>query len=214
MCLDNIVADNFSATWWHMKCKIDDCCKDAMYLGIGVCQMHYFRMMRTGSYDLKKRVYEMKPRKKVVQSAGYILIYDPDHKLAQKNGYVYEHRKVMYEIYGENTKDCELCGKKTSWDLYTTHIDHINHDKSDNSPDNLRFLCNACNSQRDVNVHDRGGITLININGEVKTAGKWGKHPLSNHTGASIYRRYKNGMDPYECVFGKNITHPKRKDVI
>lgn len=35
-----------------MKCKIDGCNREAMYKADCVCQMHYFRFMRNGTYDL------------------------------------------------------------------------------------------------------------------------------------------------------------------
>lgn len=189
-----------------MKCKIDGCDRDAMYQKDQVCQKHYFRFMRFGTYDLT-----MKPRRlRRVHSAGYVCLFLPDHPLANSTGEVYEHRKVMHDKYGNDLPDCELCGKETSWHPYTTHIDHINRDKSDNRECNLRVLCNNCNSQRDVNVLDKPGVVGIEIDGVTKTAWDWAKVEGANHGGASIRRRYLSGMSGKESVFGKNRTHPKK----
>lgn len=190
-----------------MKCKIDGCSADALYKKEQVCQKHYFRFMRYGTYGLT-----MKPRKlRRVHSAGYICLFIKDHPLSNSNGEVYEHRKVVFDRYGYNLPNCEMCGKATSWDPYTTHIDHINKIKSDNAQSNLRVLCNACNSQRDYNVLDKEGVVGITINGTTKTAWEWAKEPLANHGGSSIRRRYLSGMPPWESVFGENKTHPKKQ---
>jgi len=188
-----------------MKCKIDGCERECMYAAQQVCQKHYFRFMRYGTYDLT-----MKPRKlKRNHSAGYVCLFMPEHPLANSTGEVYEHRYVMYEKYGSNTPPCELCGTSTDWNPYTTHVDHINKIKSDNRPENLRILCNACNSQRDINPADRDSVFTITINGEKKTAYSWAKTEGAQHSGSSIKRRFNSGMDGYESVFGKNKTHPK-----
>lgn len=189
-----------------MKCKIDGCDRAADYIKDQVCQKHYFRFMRYGTYELT-----MKPRKaRRVHSAGYICLFIPDHPLANSTGEVYEHRKVIYDKYGDEIPDCQLCGKETSWHPYTTHIDHINRNKSDNMECNLRVLCNYCNSQRDVNVLDRPGVVGIDIDGVTRTAWEWAKVDGANHGGASIRRRYLSGMSGMESVFGRNKTHPKK----
>jgi len=122
-------------------CKVNGCDNDSAYVKDDVCQMHYFRFMRNGTYDtVRKRNY------RYTNPKGYQAIYEPDHILSQKNGYVYEHRFVMYSVFGDNLPDCALCGKECNWDLYTTHIDHIDEDVTNNKPDNLRSLCNACNT--------------------------------------------------------------------
>lgn len=190
-----------------MKCKINGCERDAMYVAQQVCQKHYFRFMRYGTYELTAPP----ARYRYTHSSGYQLIHEPSHPLANSTGYVYEHRKIMYEKYGDNLPDCELCGKATSWEPYTTHIDHINKDKSDNREENLRVLCNPCNSQRDVNHADRGGVIVLEIGGIRKTANQWSKDKNANHTYRSIVRRFLSGMSAQEAVFGENKTHPKKQ---
>lgn len=189
-----------------MKCKIDGCERDAMYKKKMVCQKHYFRFMRYGTYELTK-----KPRKyRYTHSSGYQLIYEPTHPLCNSTGYVYEHRKVVYGIYGDCIPNCQICGRNTSWEPYTTHVDHINRDKSDNRPSNLRVLCNACNSFRDNDFSNRVGVFTIDIDGIKKTAYQWAATDGATHTGSSIKRRISKGIKPKEAVFGENKTHPKK----
>lgn len=186
-----------------MECKIDGCDNQAMYKKDKVCQKHYFRFMRTGSYHLQKK--ERAYRR--THSSGYQVLYEPGHPLSSSSGYVYEHRKVIYEKHGEKLPGCEICGKHCDWRPYFTHIDHINRDRSDNRIENLRVLCNNCNSQRDVDIHKRKGITLIKIDGVEKTAYEWASTEGATHTGKSIKERISRGFSAKEAVFGENITH-------
>lgn len=190
-------------------CRLDGCEREAMYKAERLCQMHYFRRMRNGHFGLNPR----KPKytdSKIRHSAGYIVLRRPGHPLASKDGQVYEHRFVVYEKYGENLPPCEFCGQASNWHSRKTHIDHIDRDKANNHPDNLRVLCNPCNAQRDVKTHEREGVVAITIDGVTMTARKWANQPGVRFCGASIYRRKKSGMSDYDCVYGRKVTHNSR----
>ena len=73
-------------------CSIGGCTHNVMYSGKQVCQKHYFRFMRYGTYDLTRG-----PKRRTQNKAGYQMIPSNDHPLAMKNGYVYEHRMVYFD---------------------------------------------------------------------------------------------------------------------
>lgn len=190
-----------------MKCKIDGCERECMYKKDQLCQKHYFRFMRYGTFDLT-----MKPRQKVrVHSAGYICLFIPDHPLANSNGEVYEHRVVLYKKYGDNIPSCEICGALTNWNSRDTHVDHINEIKSDNSESNLRILCNSCNvkrSNKPENYIGRLHTHTFTIDGVSGTAQWWSRQEGVLVAGNTIVRRRKLGCkSDYECVYGKKKTH-------
>lgn len=67
-----------------------------------------------------------KSRKKII-SKGYILLYEPNHPEAMKNGYVMEHRMIMYDFIGRKL-------------LKDEDVHHINEIKNDNRIENLQLL--------------------------------------------------------------------------
>lgn len=66
---------------------------------------------------------------------GYIRVWAPGHPLAHKDGYVQEHRLILYEAGIEVPADA--------------HVHHINRDRSDNRPENLQVL----KSRQHIAVH-------------------------------------------------------------
>jgi len=189
-----------------MKCKIDNCKNDVLYKKDMVCQKHYFRFMRYGTYDLT-RVGAAFRRS---NPAGYQVLYIPNHPLAHKGAYVYEHRAVIYKKYGDNLPNCELCGKPCSWAPYTTHIDHIDKDVTNNREENLRVLCNSCNTRRDFNqqvIDSIHGKHMITFNGKTLSAEAWSREPNVNVKGATIIRRISKELSIEDCLFGEKKTH-------
>ena len=99
-----------------------------------------------------------------------------------------DHRKLSAILEQENIKySCKTCGIDTWLDLpLTLHVDHIDGDYTNNTVENLRYLCPNCHSQ-------------------TKTFGRgipdYSKRPLQ-----PLNRIYKK---PHEAVFAKNTKYDK-----
>jgi hypothetical protein len=182
-----------------MKCKVDECGKDATYKKQQVCQKHYFRFMRSGTYELtRSRKY------RIQNPAGYQFLYEPEHPMTYRGGYVSEHRFVYYNEISEIVSKCALCLDPVTWDV--CHIDHIDEDVTNNDKSNLRCLCRACNVFRGHSECSLGK-TFIEINGRELTASGWARQEGVFVTPQTITRRIRQGWSAYDAVYKKRITH-------
>lgn len=90
-----------------MQCRVDGCGRDAQYKTAQLCQMHYFRMRRNGS--VAKKLSSRQQR--IITPNGYVRIFEPGHALADKGGYVFEHRQVMWAIAGLTAGRASCAGR-------------------------------------------------------------------------------------------------------
>lgn len=185
-----------------MNCKIDGCNRDIMYKKQKVCQKHYFRFMRYGTYDLTsvRKIRTENP-------AGYQRIYEPKHKLANKDGYVYEHRKVFFDS-GKDASSCSLCSKDITWK--NLHIDHIDNNVRNNDITNLRPTCRGCNTFRGHSSTSMGKL-LLTHNGKTLTCHGWARQDGVIVTGHTIMRRFKDGYSAEDAIYGERKTHHNTK---
>lgn len=188
-----------------MVCRVDGCDREEMYKNDKLCQMHYFRKMRTGSFELqKKRKYRRQ------NPAGYFLVFEPGHPLSQAGGYVYEHRFVVYSKYGDSLPGCDLCGKPTEWE--TCHIDHIDEDVTNNKLENLRPVCRPCNTLRGrikTPEHEYKGATGIECDGQTMTVAEWARQEGVTVSGNCIRNRIAKGWDIKDAIYKPSLTHKK-----
>lgn len=183
-----------------MLCCVAECGREAQYKGKQLCQKHYFRLWRNGHYEKLPTSRQIRrPNAK-----GYVALFEPTHPLAMKDGYVYEHRKVVFARYGDNLPPCEICGAPTNW--ATCHIDHRDEVVTNNEQANLRPLCRGCNTSRTERVttvkYTHAGLTM--------TLAQWAEHPGVTVGYARLRGRVKSDMPIEEALFAPNKTHPKR----
>ena len=69
-------------------------------------------------------------RKEKILRSGYFYIYNREHPLSGKQGYIAEHRLVMEKMIGRYLTKKEV-------------VHHKNHIKTDNRPENLELFASA-----------------------------------------------------------------------
>lgn len=119
-------------------CPLDDC--GLRLYARGWCRKHYDRWRTHGD-----PAFTSTPNRGegFVNPEGYVFVRAIGHPLAQKSGYIPEHRKVVYDAGIEIPSG------------YSVH--HINHDRADNRLENLEVLANGEHSRRHRLEEGRGG---------------------------------------------------------
>jgi len=92
---------------------------------------------------------------------GYVIVYARDHPMADARGYVPEHRLIMAETLGRTLTSDE-------------DVHHINHDKTDNRPQNLELLTHGTHSTHHPGTrkYDTAKMRTLGIKG---AEARWGK---------------------------------------
>ncbi len=80
-------------------------------------------------------------KRKIVDAMGYDVVFEPNHPISMKNGYVRIHRKIMYDCgFLKNVNDI---------------VHHKNENKKDNRLCNLEVVSNSNHTFHHVNDKSR-----------------------------------------------------------
>lgn len=194
-----------------MKCFVSDCANQSKAGRNGMCEKHYMRMYRHGSTKSKRELKKdalgyTREYRITMPGKGYQRLYEPAHPLADRQGYVAEHRMVAYAKYGAVLPPCELCGVVVKWD--DVHIDHIDEDVKNNNPGNVRPLCFQCNVRRTkVTYSSKPSCHAVTVGEKTLTPTEWAREPGVLVTGKTIVARIARGYTPAQAVFGAKKTH-------
>jgi 5-methylcytosine-specific restriction endonuclease McrA len=190
-----------------MSCCIAGCDKPIQYKADELCQMHYIRRRRNGTFELKPNRAKVEKRQRKTQYVnqnGYVTVWAEKHPLANSKGLVREHRRVYYDERNAEPAECELCQRPINW--RTLHIDHIDNNPGNNSIANLRALCRACNVFRG---HTAASMEkhIFEVDGIRMGAMAWARMSAVKVAGQTIIRRRRRGMTDLKAVFGARKTH-------
>ena len=132
-------------------CSVDGCTTSARSGGAELCSKHYFRQYRHG--DPLAVYWDQAVR--VTHGRRYKSAYLPDHPLSMKNGKVYVHRAVLFDVIGFGPHLCHWCGTPLTWggtSSTSLAVDHLDGFGDNNDPGNLVPSCPACNAGRGIHL--------------------------------------------------------------
>lgn len=78
--------------------------------------------------------------------------FAPDHPIAPPGGILAVARIVLYDKIGPGEHSCHWCGRALQWTTERTpstiFADHLDHDPTNDTAENLVPSCNSCNGHR------------------------------------------------------------------
>ena len=125
-------------------CNVEGCDKVAVRLKFTICEMHYMRQKRHDSFEATQKI-------PTLTDTGYMTCYNKAHPIASKSGYLFEHRRILWESIGPGTHQCYWCGSDVTWGATGKEklvVDHLDGVKTNNDISNLKAACQPCNGSR------------------------------------------------------------------
>lgn len=181
---------NYKAPWVDAPttCIVEGCECKVTRKTAKMCEKHYYRQRRTGSTNDTKRSGVVK------NSNGYLKQRLPSHPLSDSQGYVYIHRKVLFD--SGPIMVCAHCGAKQSWS--TCHVDHLDDDKTNNKLSNLCISCSVCNTSRGKykmikKIRDMNAVHTYN--GETMCLIEWARNIGISHQALQYRLDHWNDID-------------------
>ena len=143
------------------------------------------------------------------------------HPLAPASGRIAYARLALYEKIGPGPHPCHWCESEITWmpGVGPKHgaiiADHINFDRTDDSPDNLVASCLNCNAHRtergDRNRIQEGELT-VEVGGS-RTRAVLVECATCGKSFAALPALVRKGEGKYcsmECVYNRNRTTQER----
>ena len=164
------------------------------------CEAHYMRLRRNGT------TAKVLCRKPVLEhSGGYLRDWSPSHPLANSDGYVYQHRAVLYGVMGDGPFVCHVCDVSLDWS--TMHVDHLDDDPKNNDAANLAPACPRCNKARGLHkmatkLRARG--IQLTVGGVTRCISEWAR--IVGIKPASLAMRLRSGW-----TVERAVTEPRGK---
>lgn len=144
----------------HRVCSVPECNRDSneqhIYLSNNVlyCKMHYQRVRRLGSTELKTKIakpLKAKKTKRFHHKDGYVVVSDP--KKRNKDHAILEHRLIMEQHLGRELLPGE-------------NVHHINGIRDDNRIENLELWSRSQPSGQRVEDKVKWALEILELYGK------------------------------------------------
>lgn len=132
--------------WKPRYCSVSKCKRE--HKGHGMCAFHLNRKKKGIPLDFEAPKLAKK---------RYVIKTLKEHPLADVTGRIAEHRVVLFDSIKFLRVPCYWCGAPLQFGANLC-VDHLNHDRHDNSLQNLVPACNRCNAGRTINSRIRQSI--------------------------------------------------------
>lgn len=117
-------------------CTFDNCVEK--HKAKGYCNFHYRRHKRNVPLNFVRPILDKK---------RYKQIKDFSCPIANKDGRVYLHRKILFDSIGFDFVPCFWCGLRLIFGENLV-VDHLDNNRHNNALINLVPSCNSCNAGR------------------------------------------------------------------
>ena len=116
---------------------------------------------------------------RIVDSRGYVLLWMPEHRLADVRGYVYEHRIVAENKLGRELKHGEI-------------VHHIDGNTENNTKDNLE-ICQSIAHHRGKHRKSDSNLRLLGENNPIVNCACGCKKTFRKYDSVNRPRKFASG---------------------